>query len=348
VSVDELLHAARTDVESGAVPACQVAVARNDEIVAFETFGDASNTTRFCVFSATKPIVASALWLLIGDGLIDVTQRVCEYIPEFTQNGKDAVTVEQVLLHTSGFPNAVMSNADGSDAIRRRAQFAQWQLEWPPGTRFEYHGSTAHWVLADLIERVSGVDFREFIEQRVCTPLGLPRVLGLPLDAQSDIAPLIAVGEPPDDPFSFLLNDPEIRAAGNPGGGAIMTAADLARFYQALLHNPRGLWDAPVLDDVTAHIRCTFEEPLLNVPVNRTLGLVVAGDDGKHILRYAIFGAGNSPRSFGHAGAHAQVGWADPASGISFAYLNNSITADMMHAGIRANRLATIAAALEL
>ena len=211
-SVDELLSAARAKVESGAVPACQIAVARDGEIVAFDTFGDATDTTRFCIFSATKPIVASAIWLLIADGLIDVTRRVCDYIPEFARNGKERVTVEQVMLHTSGFPNAVMSNEDGSDARRRRAQFAQWTLEWEPGTRFEYHAAVAHWVLADLIERVSGDDFRDFIERRVCAPLGLPRVLGLPPDAQSDIAPLVAVGDDPSpDPMAMRLNDPAIR-----------------------------------------------------------------------------------------------------------------------------------------
>jgi CubicO group peptidase (beta-lactamase class C family) len=142
------------------------------------------------------------------------------------------------------------------------------------------------------------------------------------------------------------MNDPQVRAVGVPGGGACATAADLARFYQALLHNPGGLWDAGVLRDATSHIRCTFDDPLMGVPVNRTLGLVVAGDDGKHILRYAIFGSGCSPRSFGHAGIHAQLAWADPESGISFAYLNNAVTDDQMGAGIRANRLATIAADL--
>jgi CubicO group peptidase (beta-lactamase class C family) len=348
-SVDELLGAARADVDSGAVPAGQVAVARGGEIVAFETFGDATATTRFCIFSATKPIVASAIWLLIADGLIDGSRPVCEYVPEFGRNGKECVTVEQVLLHTSGFPNAVMSDDDGTDATRRRARFAQWRLEWEPGTRFEYHPSAAHWVLADLIERASGDDFRDFIERRVCAPLGLPRVLGLPPDAQSDIAPLVAVGgDPMPDPVWFRLNEPPARVAGNPGGGAIMTAADLARFYQALLHNPHGLWDAAVLHDAETNIRCTFTDPLMGVPVNRTIGLVVAGDDGQHILRYAIFGSGNSPRSFGHAGAHAQVGWADPETGISFSYVNNAVTSDMMASGIRANRLATIAAALEL
>ena len=346
--VDELLSTARADVESGAVPACQLAVARDGEIVAFETFGAATNSTRFCVFSATKPIVASAVWLLMADGLLDVTRRVCDYIPEFAQNGKERVTVEQVLLHTSGFPNAVMSDAAGIDATARRAQMASWRLEWEPGTRFEYHSAAAHWVLADLIERLTGDDFRVVIEQRVTAPLGLPRVLGLEPDAQSDIASLVVVGaEPPADPALLRLNEPAGRGVGHPGGGAIMTAADLARFYQALLHNPREHWDPAVLHDTTTHIRCTFDDPMMAVPVNRTLGLVVAGSDGKHILRQAIFGAGNSPGSFGHAGAHAQAGWADPETGISFAYLNNAITADMVHAGIRANRLATIAAAID-
>jgi CubicO group peptidase (beta-lactamase class C family) len=127
-----------------------------------------------------------------------------------------------------------------------------------------------------------------------------------------------------------------------------MTAADLARFYQALLHNPGELWDPVVLDDVTTNVRCTFDEPMMGVPVNRSLGLVLAGDDGKHILRQAIFGSGNSPGSFGHAGVYAQVGWADPATGISFACLNNAGNGDQMQGGMRANRLATIAAALAL
>ena len=87
---------------------------------------------------------------------------------------------------------------------------------------------------------------------------------------------------------------------------------------------------------------------MLGVPVQRTLGLVCAGDDGKHQLRYAIFGADCSPGSFGHAGANAQVGWADPASGISFAYLTNGVDIDVMRAALRSNRLSTLASALEL
>ena len=228
----------------------------------------------------------------------------------------------------------------------RVAAFAEWQLEWEPGTRFEYHGVSAHWVLAELIERIAGVDFRDFVETRVTTPLGLPRVLGIPDDRQHECADAVAVGDGDLDEFQRALDQPAARRAGIPGGGAFMTAAELAQFYQGLLHNRAGIWDDALLRDVTTNVRCNFDDPLMGVPVQRTLGLVLAGDDGKHMLRYAIFGADCSPGSFGHAGANAQVAWADPATGLSFVYLSNAVDSDIMRAALRSNRLATIASAL--
>ena len=353
-TLDELLAAARADVDNGWLPSCQLAVARNGELVGFETFGDATDDTRYCIFSCTKPIVASAVWLLIGEGRLDTSRRVADYIPEFAANGKEAVTVEQVMLHTSGFPNAVMDEVGGTDAERRVSTLAKWELEWEPGTRFEYHGTSAHWVLVDLIERLGGRDFRDYIEQRVCAPLGLPRLLGIAEPDQAGIAPLLATGDGvPEGPVDrdvdaaiLRLSRPEVRAAGVPGYGAIMRAADLALFYQGLLHNPGGLWDAGVLEDAKTNVRCDFPDNLLQVPVNRTLGLVLAGDDGQHFRRYGSFGVANSPRSIGHAGAHMQVGWADPETGISFAYCTNGIDADVMREGARGVNLSGIAAAL--
>lgn len=341
----ELLDAARADVENGGLPSCQLAVARDGELVAFETFGDATNDTRYLIFSCTKPIVASAVWLLIADGMLDVERPVAEYVPEFAAPGKDAVTVEQVMLHTSGFPNAAMPPADGADADLRRAWFAKWELEWEPGTRFEYHGTSAHWVLADLIERLSGADFRDFIEQRVSRPLGLPRLLGIPEGEQDHIARLIEVGDAQGDDI-LDLDAPKARAAGVPGSGGIMRAADLALFYQGVMHDPVGLWDPAVLDDATTNVRCTLPDNLMHVPVNRTLGLVLAGDDGRHVARYGSFGVNNSPRSIGHAGAHGQVGWGDPATGLSFAYCCNGIDADQVKEAIRGIGLSNLAAAL--
>jgi CubicO group peptidase (beta-lactamase class C family) len=345
-TVAALLDAARADVDRGWLPSCQLAVARDGELLVFETFGAATEKTRYCIFSCTKPIVASAIWLLVGEGLVDVTRAAADYVPELAAGDLGAVTVEQVMLHTGGFPNAPMPGLDGADPARRRARFAAWRIEWEPGTRFEYHGGSAHWVLADLIERVTGTDFRDFVEQRVTRPLGLPRVLGIPEDDQHDIAPLVRLSESTDDQV-MSLDEPAARAMGVPGGGAIMRAADLALFYQGLLHNPEGLWDAAVLDDAKTNVRCALPDNLLQVPVNRTLGLVVAGDDGQHVMRYGSFGQSNGPRSFGHAGVHGQVGWADPDTGLSFAYCSNGIDADVVKEAVRGLRLSDIAAALE-
>ena len=149
-----------------------------------------------------------------------------------------------------------------------------------------------------------------------------------------------------DEVLLTALASPEGRAAGVPGGGAVMTAADLARFYSALLSDPVGVWKPEVLADATANIRCTLPDPLLGTPVNRTIGLVVAGDDGKHTMRYACFGAGVSPRAFGHTGAHGQVAWADPATGLAFAYVHNGVDRDMIREGARAVIVASKAAEL--
>ena len=345
-TIDELLAAAGAGVERGSVPACQVAVARDGELVAFETFGDASNTTRFCIFSATKPIVASAVWLLLAEGSLDVSRRVADDLPELADAVVGAVTLDQLLLHMAGFPNATLPVRDAGQQAMRLDLMATWELEWEPGSRFEYHSESAHWVLATLIERVSGLDFRDFIEQRICAPLSLPRVLGLSEDDQEDLAPLVPATDEAASDSTLRFNTPEWRAVGNPGGGAFMTAADLAHFYQALLTNPNDLWDAEVLRDATAVVRCNFEDPLMGIPASRSRGLVLAGDDGMHTLRYAIFGKGCAPGSFGHAGAHGQVGWADPATGISFAYLGNSVDADPMRPGARASRLASLASGI--
>ncbi len=349
MSLDELIGRAHRLVTAGVTPACQLAVARDGKLLAYETFG-ADDDTRFCVFSATKPIVASMMWLLIAEGRIDPTRRVAEYVPEFAGHDKGIVTVEQVMLHTAGFPNATIDPLDGADPQRRVARFAQWELEWEPGTRFEYHALSAHWVLAQLIEAATGIDFRDALEARVSAPLGLPRLLGIPNAQQGDVIDCVRVGDPqPDESLDLLrLDEPAVREVGVPGGGGIMTAASMAAFYQAVLANPNDLWDDAVLDDAKTNVRCRFEDPLMHVPANRTLGLVLAGDDGLHQFRYAMFGSGCSPAAFGHAGAHCQVAWADPATGISFAFVKNGLDPDMFSDALRVLPLCDLAASLDV
>src|SRR4029453_14513539 len=160
------------EVDAGLLPSCQFALARNGRLAAFESFGGADADTRYVIFSATKAFVAGAAWLLIGEGSLDVERRVTEYIPEFASNGKNVVTVEQVMLNTSGFPRAPLGPPNWTDRDRRVEVFVKWRLNWEPGTAHEYHPTSAHWVLAELIERVSGRDYRDFVHGGVTAALG--------------------------------------------------------------------------------------------------------------------------------------------------------------------------------
>jgi CubicO group peptidase (beta-lactamase class C family) len=298
---------AQAEIDAGLV-ACQIAVALDQKIVYTESFGGAKPDTRFAVASATKPIVSSAIWHLIGDGLLDISKPVAHYAPEFGANGKENVTVEQVLLMTCGFPNAVLKHEDRIDPERRSAALAAWKLDYEPGSQYVYHGASAHWVLADLIGRLGEMDFRDYVEQRVTKPLGLPRLLGIPKDQQGDIAQL-CLTVPFDDRFDY----PVMIEDGAPGGGGVMTAANLALFYQGLLHNPGGLWKADVLADGVGNVRCTLIDPIMKLPANRTTGVVIGKGFGTTW--------GKSPTAYGWPGAGGQIGFAEPATGISFAFL---------------------------
>ncbi len=123
IDVTALREAAQQQIAKG-LTACQLAVGREGEIVWTESFGTADPDTRFAIASATKPIVASAIWLLIGDGLLDIQRPVVAYAPGFGANGKEAVTVEQVLLMTCGFPSGSMGPDEGTDPERRMARLA--------------------------------------------------------------------------------------------------------------------------------------------------------------------------------------------------------------------------------
>jgi CubicO group peptidase (beta-lactamase class C family) len=142
--------------------------------------------------------------------------------------------------------------------------------------------------------------------------------------------------------FLLRFNEPEVMASGVPGAGAVGTAADVARYYQALLHNPGDLWDAGVLADATGNVRNTLIDPLFNCAANRTLGLVVAGDDDRAAVRG--FGRHTSPRAFGCLGVGGQIAWADPETGLSFSYITAGLDVDIVASFTRSAKIAGLAA----
>ena len=339
-----LVARARQEVDEGLLPAAQVALARDGRLVCFETFGDADNNSLFCIFSATKAITSAAAWLLIQEGKLDTSRKVIDVIPEFGSHGKDAVVIEQLFTHTAGFPSAPFRPTDWFDHKRRLERFEQWKLNWPVGDRFEYHPTSSMWVIAEIIERLSGRPYDAFVRERIAEPLGLPDLwVGLPVNEHDRVVDCCHTGDPltsedyarlgvPEPPVTEVteeailsFNRSDIRQVPTPGGGGIMSAAELALLYQALISGKsitgETLWTRETLAMARTVISQGYVDLLTGVPVSRALGVVVAGDKRRNLRG---FGHTNSESAFGHGGAGGQIAWGDPGTGISLGYCTNA------------------------
>ncbi len=336
-TLESVFARAQRDVDAGILPGAQVAVARNGKLAGMRSFGEATDDTLFCMFSCTKVVVASAVWLLFEEGLLRLEERVAEIIPEFGTNGKENVTVEQVMLHTGGFPLAPFRQEDWGDREKLLEAFSSWRLNWEPDTDWEYHATSAHWVLSEIIYRRTGTDYKTFIRERITEPAGLGELfIGLPAEQRSRFAGPRWMGEPIEPPGGWGevtpeailgFNQPAVAAAGVPGGGGITNAAELALFYQVLINGGESATGNRVLKPETIEFATKVRtedrhrDKVFGNPVNRGLSIVVAGDDGNAFMRG--FGRTASGRAIGHGGAGGQIAWADPETGISVGYLTN-------------------------
>jgi CubicO group peptidase (beta-lactamase class C family) len=373
--LDALFARARREVDEGLLPSCQLAVARHGRLAAARSFGRArfgeeeravAEDTLYVIFSCTKAITSAAAWLLLQEGKLDLGERVADVLPEFGTNGKDAVTVEQLFTHTAGFPSAPSGPKDWTSRDAMRERFRRWRLNWEPGSRFEYHPSSSMWVIAALVEERAGLPFREFVRARVAEPLGLPDLrVGTPRAECGRVADLVHVGTAltaedfrargwPVPPVTEVteeaverFNRPEVREVGVPGGGAATNAASLALFYQALLdgraRDGSRLWSEETLALARTARTGDLVDPMFGKRASRGLGVVVAGDADRV---YRGFARASSERAFGHGGAGGQIAWADPATGLSFAYLTNGFDRDVIRQARRGVALSSLAAAL--
>ena len=359
---------AERDVDDGTLKSAQVAVARRGKLAGLRTYGTvqhggverevpATDRTLYTIFSCTKAIVGAATWTVCEDGLLRIEEKVSDIIPEFGTNGKENITVEQVMLHIGGFPLAPMAATEWDNRERRLSRFAQWRLNWEPGSKFEYHATSAHWVLAEIIERKTGKDFRAYVRERILDPMGLDDFyVGLPAAEGGRVADVRHLVPPTPPPGGWgevtpdaikTFNRPEVRAVGVPGGGGVGGAAQLAMFYQPLVNGGMTAGGTRIMKAETiewatkVRTKEHHRDPLFNVPVNRALTVVVAGGDGNTHIRG--FGKTTSARAFGHGGAGGQIGWGDPETGISVGYTTDGFVGDVLQ-GRRGVAISSLAA----
>ena len=358
--LDRLYGVIDGHIASGMYPGAQVAMARHGRLLAERSFGQArvaptpvqaTDDTLWLLYSQTKVVTAAAIWVLVEQGALTFNDRIADHVPEFAANSKGTITLHQVLTHQAGFPNARPDYRVWTDHDLLRKVVCDFELEWWPGSRVHYHGASAHWTCAVLIEVVTGRDYREFITTEVLDPLGLHDIfVGVPEAEQSRCADMherqdgqhVGLGTAPDTSPTDRVNGPAFRAAGVPGGGGYATAAGLQAFYQMLAAggtlNGTRLFSPRLIQWVTQNHTGDRVDGSFDIPMHRGLGPHVRGTTP--VIRG--LGSIGAPTTFGHGGAGTSYSWADPESGLSFTYLTNGRVDDPLHSR-RLDQISTLA-----
>ena len=238
--LDEVFAALRSRVVAGDLPAAGLAIGDGEGSIRSEVTGEGgraiSTDTNFFLASITKPLVATAFMELVEDGAVGLHDPVARWVPGMEVGEKAQVTPWHVLTHTSGLVDVLPD-----ELVRQRPSAAQMlravvekPLRFNPGTRFEYV-SASFYLLTAIIERVTGMPYVSYLDERLARPLDL----GLTFDPRRSRRPVIPVhGAGVDNRFVRWYVVRYLAGAALPGGGLFGNLGDLAALGAALL-SPR-------------------------------------------------------------------------------------------------------------
>lgn len=272
-------------------------------------FGEAaSSQAMFLLGSISKPICITALMTLFDQGRFQLDDPVQRYLPDFKDDGRERVTIQHLLTHTSGLPDQLMQN----DRLRREhaslATFGEHAqrapLSFVPGTQYQY--SSMGILLASLVaERLSGLGIAQLVDQAVFQKLGMQHsAQGLGPFKPEEMVPCQTEYAAPEsgggDPAArdWDWNSLWWRRFGAPWGGTHASAPDLGLFLTEFLE----LRGTVVKPETARRMRSNQNAPLLTP---RGLGFQVTAAAGA---------PGCSESTFGHSGSTGTLAWCDPAS----------------------------------
>lgn len=310
------------------------------------------DTVAMC-FSTTKGVASTALHILADRGELDYQEPVATYWPEFAANGKESITVSHVMTHSAGL-HRIRSLVDSADRMHdwehMTTALAAAAPAYEPGTRHGYHGLTYGWLAGEIVQRISGQSFSDFVRTEIAEPLGTDGLyIGLPESERHRLAPLgpIGIRRPKREPFKSMekrigkelgklvsrlpspvntrrivnslvprgmedvLWGPDIMDAAVPAANGFFTARSLGRMYGAMA-NGGEVDGTRFLSTKTIHT--------IQVPRGKGLDHVLVIPMEWRLGFHRVFTSrGVLPMAFGHFGFGGSGAWADPSRELSLA-----------------------------
>ena len=307
----------------------QLRVERHGRVV-LDTAWGCDRRALFWLFSASKPFIAVLVHRYVERGELSLDAPVSQYWPEFGDNGKQHITVRQVLQHRTGMPTAGSALGDALAMSNWRRSVERIERSAPkldpdlgPAYQFLIYG----FLLGELLQRVSGRPVEELLREQLLEPLGLhDTFVGLPDAAWPRHVP-VHVDGPGGGIAQSVLNRRITRAAVIPAAGISTTAADLGVFYRALLDDRSGRGPGLLRPETLATALEPSNERQMDVfaraPIRWSAGFQLGGM--RWGSRTAPMGRLSSPLTFGHNGSNCCIAWADPKRDLVVSYLTDRV-----------------------
>lgn len=262
-----------------------------------------STTTLFDIASLTKVFAtAPAIMKLLQDGQISLMDPITRWFPELNDSGREETTILNLLTHTSGLHDVSINSTEPMNTLLSKATL---QPDTPiSGSRFSY-ADINFILLAELVQRASGIPFDRFCKENLYRPLGMDSTGFLPQNGISkNIAPTRTKGS---ELLAGIVQDENARLLGGVAGhaGLFSNAVDLSRFATMMLHNTENYEKSSIFNPQTM--------AQMTAPYFYNNGKVIRG------LGWDIYSPYSSPRgnsfsamSFGHTGYSGSSVWIDP------------------------------------
>ena len=322
VGLDVVDSIVQDAIRDGQIPGAVVLIGHDGQVIYRKAFGERaleprrepmSVDTIFDLASLTKVVATSvAVTQLVQKGEVRVNEPVAKYIPEFAENGKEEITVRELLTHHSGLPKDLdLSQPWESRETALQAAYSEKPI-FAPGSQFLY-SDVNFIVLGALVERVSGTSLDQYCRKNIFIPLNMTHTRFLPPAAWlPKIAP--TQFDEHDKMLRGVVHDPTARRMGGVAGhaGVFSTADDLAKFAQALLSG------SPILSSLMVEKMTTPQQPPTST-VLRGFGWDI--DSPFSSNRGDLLPVG----SFGHTGFTGTSLWIDPTTHTYIIVLSNAV-----------------------
>lgn len=319
----------------------QVYVSRRGECVADLAVGEArpgealGRDMLMLWLSSTKPIAAVAVGQLWERGKLELDDPVARFIPEFGVQGKEGITLRHLLTHTAGIRGtaATWTPRPWEQVIEHICN-SRIEPEWVPGQTAGYHLASSWYILGEIIRRVDGRAFCDYVRQEIFLPLGMTDCwVGMPAEQfrayGGRLATMYQTHKGGFD-AQFAGNGEEGVTSCRPGANGRGPVRQLGRFYEMLLNRGEKIISAQTVEALTARHRVGLFDHTFKRVLDWGLGFIPNNRYQGTDIPYG-YGPHASMRAFGHSGQQSSVGLADPEHGLVVAIAFNGMPGEGRH-----------------